>query len=154
MFIFCVLLGAFIIAADQVVKYIASATLTHGQPIEIIKGVVELCYVENRGAAMGMFENSRVFLIILTIAIIAFLIAYLIHEKHIGKLTAVSSAMIIGGGAANLIDRIFTGYVVDYINLTFIDFYCFNIADIFICVGAALFALAVLLPKKNGEKNE
>lgn len=154
MFGICLVLCVIVIICDQVFKYLAAALLTPGQPVSLISGIAELSYVENTGAAMGIFSNSRVLLIIVTIVVIAALIIYLRVDKNLNRLSYVSSALIIGGGIGNLIDRFLWGYVIDYFNVTFMKFYVFNFADACICVGAALFVISILLPDKNKKESK
>lgn len=111
----------------------------------IIKDVLHLTYIHNRGAAFGMMANSRwVFMIISSVAILL-MAAYLYIGRAQSKLYTVSLAIIISGGIGNMIDRIAYGYVIDFIDFCLIDFYVFNIADSFVCVGAGLLILALVL---------
>ena len=135
---------ALCIALDQLSKLLAARFL---QPIPtkpLWEGVLHLTYVENKGAAFGMFSNARwVFMIISTAAIIALAI-FIYGGMGENPLYIVSSLLIISGGIGNMIDRIFLGYVVDFIDFRLINFAVFNIADSFVCIGAGLLILALL----------
>lgn len=147
-----VILGGILI--DQITKLI---TVKHLKPVDsvpIIKDVLHLTYVENRGAAFGMLANDRwVFLVISTVAILA-LTVYLFCFRAPNMLYGISIAMIISGGIGNMIDRLALGYVVDMIDFTLINFAVFNGADSFVCVGAGLLVLALLIDTVNEAKTK
>ena len=137
-----------IITLDQVSKLLALAFLRGGDSVVIINKVLRFTYVENRGAAFGMLDDKRwVFMILSTVGIIAMAV-FLFKFAKGDKLLSCALAFVIGGGIGNMIDRTFLGFVVD-----FIDFYAFpnawvwvfNIADSFVCIGAGLILLYVLL---------
>lgn len=128
---------AAVIAADAVTKALAASCLTD-KALTVIPGVLEFVYVENRGAAFGMLADHRwVFLVTSSVAI-ALIIGYLAVKRPPSKLIRVSLALIAGGGVGNMIDRVARGYVTDFINATFVDFYVFNVADSCVCVGCGL----------------
>ena len=111
----------------------------------IIEGVIHLTYHENRGAAFGILSEHRwVFLSVSTVMIVGLLI-YLYMGKCENMLYGVSISMIIGGGIGNMIDRLALGYVVDFIDFRLINFAIFNGADSFVCVGAGLLILALVI---------
>ena len=137
---------------DQVTKWLAVVYLKGGDSVSIIGEILHFTYVENRGAAFGMMKDSRwVFMVISVIAIGA-LIFYLIRFKPTSPLALISLAMIAGGGIGNMIDRVWLGYVVDFIYIKIIDFAVFNVADSFVCVGTALLALYILFFYKEEKK--
>jgi signal peptidase II len=142
-FITAIIFGGVLI--DQISKLIISSSFSLGESMPIIKDVLHLTYIHNRGAAFGMMANSRwVFMIISSVAILL-MAAYLYIGRAESKLYTVSLAIIISGGIGNMIDRIAYGYVIDFIDFCLIDFYVFNIADSFVCVGAGLLILALVL---------
>ena len=126
-----------------------------GKSTHIINGILDFTYAENTGAAFGMFSGGTWFLTVFTIAVCAGIAAMLIfYWKNFSKLTRFSLAMILSGAVGNLIDRLMLGMVVDFIELTFVNFAIFNIADIFITMGTILLILSILftemdLKKKN-----
>ena len=104
---------------------------------------IALVYVENKGAAFGILENSRWIFIIFTVLVIAFFV-YLVLKKPIkNKLFSISAILLIGGGIGNLIDRIFLGYVIDYLSLSFFPPVC-NFADYCITAGVILLMIYFL----------
>ena len=135
---------------DQLTKYL---TVLHLKPIDtlpIIEDVFHLTYVENTGAAFGMMKDARwVFMITSTVAIVGIL-GYMIHRYYVKKekmpwMEALSLSLILGGGIGNMIDRTMLGYVVDMIDCRFINFAVFNVADSFVCIGAGLMILYLII---------
>ena len=135
---------------DQLTKYL---TVLHLKPIDtlpIIEDVFHLTYVENTGAAFGMMKDARwVFMITSTLAIIGIL-GYMIYRYYVKKeklhwAEALSLSLIVGGGIGNMIDRTMLGYVVDMIDCRFINFAVFNVADSFVCIGAGLMILYLII---------
>ena len=133
------------ILTDQITKLLAVKLLKPITTKPIINGVIHLTYVENRGAAFGMLADSRwVFIVISTVTIIA-LCLLLYFGKIENRLSAGAFAMIISGGIGNMIDRTLLGYVVDFIDFRLINFAVFNGADSFVCVGAGLLILSLIM---------
>ena len=134
------------IALDQLTKWLSVKYLAPIETLPIIKDVIHLTYVENRGAAFGMLANHRwVFIIISTVTIVFLLFILFSGRLSSNKLYTVSVAMIISGGIGNMIDRTLLGYVVDFIDFRLINFAVFNGADSFVCVGAGILMLALVL---------
>lgn len=129
---------------DQISKALVTSYLKPIREVRLWDGVLHFRYHENRGAAFGMLADHRwVFLVISTVAILA-IVGYLWYAKSVPTLLSVGLAMVAGGGIGNMIDRVAYGYVVDFIYAACIDFAIFNVADSFVCVGAALVCFAVL----------
>lgn len=142
---------------DYLIKILVMNNLKPVGSVDVIPGFFSLKYVENKGAAFGMLSNARWIFIIFTIVIIIALF-YIIIKKNIhSKLFYISAVLIIGGGIGNLIDRIFYGYVVDYLSISFFPPVC-NFADYCITVGAVLMVIYLLFfsdfLNKKGKKNE
>ena len=134
-----------VIALDQISKLLVLNFLYEKQ-IEIIPGVLNFTYVENRGMAFGMLSDHRWVFMVLSVLGIGALCFYLFRyvKPTLGR---VALALIIGGGIGNMIDRVYLGFVVDFIDFCLFDFWVwvFNIADSAVCVGAALFILELIL---------
>ena len=107
-------------------------------------GLVDLTLVHNRGAAFGMGQGSGVIIITIALVIIVAVIVWLAVGKRHVALEVISLALVAAGGIGNCIDRLTTGYVVDFIRFTFVDFPVFNVADICVTCGVALFLIAVI----------
>ena len=132
------------IILDQLTKYLSVAYLKAVETVPLLKGVLHLTYVENRGAAFGMLKDHRwIFIVVSTVAIIGMAI-YLYLGHATTTLYGVSLAMVISGGIGNMIDRLALGYVIDFIDFRLINFAVFNGADSFVCVGAGLLVLALV----------
>lgn len=142
---------------DQLTKWLAIIFLKGEDSANIINNVLRFTYVENRGAAFGMLADHRwVFLLVSSIAIIGITV-YMIKWRPKSKLAITAISFIVGGGIGNMIDRLCLGYVVD-----FIDFYAFpkvwkfifNVADSFVCVGAGMLMLYLILSMIKEAKQE
>lgn len=147
-------LSATIIFSDQLIKYLVVYALKPVGTVTAIPGLLNLTYVENRGVAFGMMENQRWLIIIATVLVMAFLIFLLFRKTGKNKLFVASAVLIVGGGIGNLIDRIFLGYVIDYLQLTFFPPVC-NFADYCVVAGTILLMVYILffsdtLNKKEG----
>lgn len=145
-------------AADQVTKLLTLKYIKPVGSLEIIKNILSLTYVENRGAAFGIMQNSRYIFIIITIVLSAVMVYFLFFKKNESKLLKLSLTMILSGAVGNLIDRVFLGYVVDMIEVTFINYPVFNFADCCVVIGAVLFCIYVMFiykePKKEDENDK
>ena len=132
------------ILLDQISKWLIASTFILHESVPIVKGVLHLTYVHNKGAAFGMLADQRwIFLVVSTITILA-VGAYLFLGYCEDTFNGISLAMIVSGGIGNMIDRTVLGYVVDFIDFTLINFAVFNIADSFVCVGAALLCFSLI----------
>lgn len=141
----CAILIILSVVADQISKQLVLSNIAMYEDIEVLPGIFHFTYIENKGAAFGMLANNRwVFLVISAVAIIAF-IFYIIKYNPKDILLRVSLSFVVGGGIGNMIDRCFRGSVVDFIDVDFVDFYVFNVADMFVCVGCGLMVLYIIL---------
>lgn len=141
-------IGLLLAVLDQIIKYFVSADLKLMGSVTVIDNILNFTYVENRGVAFGMFSGMRWVFIALTALLICAIIIYMFKRKPQSKLFYVCVALIIGGGIGNLIDRIFYGYVIDYISLSFFSPVC-NFADYCITIGTALLVIYVLFFSKE-----
>ena len=125
--------SVFIIAVDQFTKYFIFYNFKLFENKDLF--LFRLDFVKNYGAAFNLFSGSRTFLSLISIlfSIILIYIILRINSSNIVELYAYS--LILGGSVGNGIDRIFNGFVIDFINLNFINFPVFNIADISINIG-------------------
>ena len=139
----------FFIAMDQLSKSLAVNMLGQvGAVQSFIPHFIRFEYRENTGMAWGLLPNARVYFIIVTLILAAFLVFLLVrYRKLLPKLSKVALTVILSGAIGNLIDRIFLGYVRDFIAFDFIEFPVFNIADCCVTIGAVLLAVSLLLTK-------
>ena len=118
------------ILIDQITKYFVSNL---NKTIEIIPNILSFQYVENYGAVFGIMQGSNNILIGISCLVCIGLIYYLYKQKKENKKVSIAWYMILSGGIGNLIDRIFRGYVVDFIATPFIA--TFNVAESFVVIG-------------------
>ena len=140
------------IAADQLTKICAAANLKDISTLPIIENIFHFTYVYNRGAAFGMLADHRWVFMILSVVGIAAIFVYLTVTKPKSWWMRLALCFIVGGGVGNMIDRIARGYVIDFIDCRFINFYVFNVADSFVCVGCAMFIIAVIIDEVRERK--
>ena len=117
-----------------------------GKGIEIIKNFFYITEVKNTGAAWGMFSNNTVMLSVISIIVTILLHIFLQKETNLNKLSITSYGFLFAGIIGNLIDRLFSGYVTDFLNFYIFgyDYPVFNIADILIVVGIILMIIDVV----------
>ena len=146
------LIATAVVVLDQVTKLLVLEHLAGAGTYPLIENILHFTYVENRGAAFGMLANHRwVFMVLSVVGILA-ISGWLIAEKPKSLWIRTAISFVIGGGIGNMIDRVRLGYVVDFIDCRFIDFYVFNVADSFVCVGCAMFLLGVLWDEMRTKK--
>ena len=144
---------AIAVSIDQLSKWLATEYLKNSGSFSIIEGVFSLRYLENRGAAFGIFYGQQVFLIIIAI-VFAAVIFYLYGKIPTGRrynLLRLVHILIVSGAIGNLIDRIRLGFVIDFIFFELINFPIFNIADSYIVVACILLLLLVMFYYKDNE---
>ena len=146
------LYGVIILAGiilDQITQLLAVKYLIPVGSVSLIKigdvQVLNLTYVENTGAAFGMLKDAPWVFNTISVVAIVLMLAYLFLGHAATKLEAVGLAMLVSGGIGNMIDRTVLGYVVDFIDFRLINFAVFNGADSFVCVGAGILMLALVL---------
>lgn len=148
-----IIIGGIII--DQLTKWLVVSNMALWDSIPLIKNFLHITYTTNDGMAFGLLDNQRwIFLALSTVSILAF-IAYLYLGHAENMLHGVSLSMIISGGIGNMIDRFGLGFyvnpktgigeVVDFIDFCGIWNAVFNGADSFVCVGAGMLVLALIL---------
>ena len=137
------IVGAVLVIIDQIIKYLISAYLQPVGSVSVIDNIFSLTYVENKGVAFGMFSDMRWIFVALTSILLVIIIFYMFKKRPKGKFFYVCAALIIGGGIGNLIDRIFYGYVIDYLSLSFFPPVC-NFADCCITAGTIMLVIYLL----------
>lgn len=137
------LLAAAVVLSDQLIKIAVVQFLKPVGSVTVIPGLLDLVYVENTGAAFGLFADQRWVFITLTIIFVIVLIAVLFRLKITNKIYFTAMFLILGGAVGNLIDRIFNGFVVDYLQLSFFPPVC-NLADYCVVIGVVLMLIYVL----------
>lgn len=148
-----VLAAAVLVGADQLIKRWATAVLLPKTAMTLIPGVLELRYFLNDGMAFSMLAGKQKLLIAVT-SLMLLGVLWMLFARKLTLVERVAWTLVLGGGIGNLIDRIATGVVVDYINVLFMNFAIFNFADICVCVGVGLLMVWVLFDSCFKEKAE
>lgn len=150
----CFFVMAAVIAADQAVKIAVDRMLDVGESVPVIENIFHLTYVRNSGAAFSMMQGKRVLLTLLPIALVCVLFVFLVQKcKNEHWVLKLALSLVIAGGAGNLADRIWHGYVVDMFD--FRVWPVFNVADIAVCIGCGLLLIyVVFLDRKAKEKEQ
>lgn len=146
-------------ALDQVTKYMVSSRMQLGEAIPLIKGVFQLRYIRNEGAAWSILEGKQIVFVVLTPIVIFFLVKMFLSlskEKKYSPIRVIT-VFLVAGAIGNLIDRIwggevlFKGSVVDFFDFCLINYPVFNVADIY--VSLSVVALLVLMIFKYKEED-
>jgi signal peptidase II len=133
-----------VLLLDQLTKNLVLKYMAAGQSIPLIQGVFHLTFVQNTGIAFGLFQNANSIFLITSSIILLGVIYVLVHTPKEEKAIHVLLGMVMGGALGNLADRIFLGYVVDF--LDFRIWPIFNIADS--AITLAIIGLIIVLWKK------
>lgn len=131
-----------VIVLDRLTKAWAMNALYPGEVR--YSSVLNFRNVGNTGAAFGIFGDSGAFLTIAIFILLGAVLAYVFISKKLKTLARIGLWMVIGGGASNLFDRICYGHVIDFIEPAFVRFAVFNVADVFICIGAVLAGISLI----------
>lgn len=133
---------------DRLTKWWAISRLRGKGSIEILPGFFRFFYIENKGAAFGLLGQHAILLILLTSVAIIGMIIFLLTKKNIPKLIQTALWLVVGGALGNLVDRIFLGYVVDFMEIRVFIFPVFNVADCCVSVSVAFLVGWILLHKE------
>lgn len=139
-----------LVALDQITKVLAVRYLSDG-PVDIIPGVFQLRYLENRGAAFGILQNRQIFFYVITIAIVIAVFWFyskLPADRRYRSLR-ILCVFLTSGAIGNLIDRIFLHYVRDFFYFILINFPIFNVADIYVTCSAIFLIISILFLYKD-----
>ena len=142
-----------LVLLDQLSKILIINSFNVNDELIIIDNFFKFNYIRNTGISFGILSNQKIIIICLSLLIIVYMIFESLKNKN-NKLKLLSSSLIIGGALGNLIDRVFRGYVIDFISFTLFnrEMAIFNIADMFITFGIILYIIILLLEGKN-ERN-
>lgn len=133
--------------ADRLSKRAAAGLAPGVHPL--IPGIVNLRPVENRGMAFSMLSGQGLFLTVLTALLVMAVAGWLLARPNAPAAERAGLWLIVGGGLGNLYDRITAGVVSDFIELAFVRFAVFNVADVCICAGAALTVIGAWVGERN-----
>jgi signal peptidase II len=157
--VFCILaivMGLAVLVADQLTKLYIISNFSLGEGCGFIKGLIDIVYIHNRGAAWGMLSGKTWFLVALTSVVMIVCIFLLIKTFKDNKLMLWAITLVLSGGVGNLIDRVFFGgNVIDFLHFEFWPtFPIFNVADCAIVLGAGLMMLGFLMDMVKDTKNK
>ena len=133
-----------LIVLDQLIKIIVDANMMVSQSIPVIQDVLHFTYVQNEGAAFGIFQGQRWILVGVTSVVILGGIYLLAAKKLKSNFLIWTVALVSAGGVRNLIDRIFRHFVIDYIEVRLINFAVFNFADCCVVIGTIMIVCYLL----------
>ena len=134
-----------LITIDQIFKYYILIN-KENLPNNIINGALNFTYCENRGIAFGIGQGgAKIFALMTLLMIIVALIYIAFKFNKLKGLTVFGIALVISGGIGNLIDRLFRGYVIDYIDISqLIKYPVFNLADMLIVIGCIIITICII----------
>ena len=145
---------AALIGADQGLKYWTVSHLAVGESTPFLPGIMDLTRLHNYGAAWSSFSGKTAALLLITTVLMVTVIVLLVKKIVRHPLGVWAGLLILGGGIGNYIDRICHGYVVDMLELLFIRYPVFNLADCFVVVGAIMGAAYYLwIYEKKDKRN-
>lgn len=137
---FLILLGV-----DQWTKWLVYLDLKGRGEVSLLGDIFVFRYLENRGAAFGVLQNQRVFLVILTVVILIalfFLYGKIPSGRKFHPLRGMD-VLLAAGAVGNLIDRVFRGYVIDFLYFKLIHFPIFNVADCYVVIAAIVIVILI-----------
>ena len=141
------LLITLIVLSDQISKFFILKYIPFGFSKAIVDNIVYITHVRNTGGAFSIFQGFKMIFLLIPIVVIVLLVWAIFFSK-ISKYDKIAFSLILGGALGNLIDRAFRGYVIDFIDLKFWP--VFNIADIFISTGIVLYAVIIIVERRDG----
>lgn len=154
-FLFFALFAVGIVAADQITKLLVLSEIPLFGHVDAVPGLFHLTYVQNTGAAFSSFEGMRwMFVVLFVILTVLIFVEYFKKPMPFTTFERWCIAAIYGGGLGNVIDRVRLGYVVDMIEVDFINFPVFNVADCFITCGCIAMIVHLIFFNKAFWKEE
>lgn len=148
------LIGVFL---DQISKYLVVINMELYESVPLIPGVLHFTYIHNPGAAFGSMAGSRWVFMVLSVVMIVGILAYMFWKKPTSRLLLWGLTLVVSGGIGNMIDRVRLSYVVDFIDFCAFPnlwMWTFNVADAFVCVGAGIIILWMILDMVREYKAE
>lgn len=149
-----IILIILLVGIDRALKVFLSPVLKAAGATELIPGVLGLNYAENTGAGFSILSGHTALLSVISGVALAVMLYILLFSADKNKLYRLSLILIIAGGFGNLYDRVFNGFVFDYLEFLFFEFPIFNFADCCITVGAVLLGIYMLFVMKTEQKGE
>ena len=146
--------AALSVVLDQISKYLTVKYIPLHEIVPLWDGVVHLTHLRNTGMAFSMLQGGRWFFLVMTLVVFVML-GLAIRKKWVSHPVSLwALTAIVGGAIGNLIDRVRLGYVVDMIEVVFMYFGVFNVADCFVVCGAILLVIAVFFFEKEEKSHD
>lgn len=154
--LYSIILMLSLVSIDQIIKYYVDLYLKPIGSVTVINKVLQLSYYENDGAMMGMMNGKTLTMTILAVICLVVIAFVIFSGKVKFGIDYCCIVLMMSGGLGNIIDRIFRGYVIDYIEVLFVDFYIFNFADCLVTCAAILMICNQIyeIYKENKAKKE
>ena len=149
------MLFVILVIADQLTKHLAVVRLKNQAAYNLINGILEFNYLENRGAAFGVLQNQKYFFVFVALIFIGVIVFVLIKVPTQKKYYSLNILLvrIAAGAGGNMIDRVRYDYVVDFIYLVCIQFPIFNVADIYVTTATVILVFQILFVYKTNDFN-
>lgn len=149
------LIAIFVIALDQITKYIVVRDMDQGQSIELISGFLYLTSHRNAGAAFGILQGQMWLFYIATVVVVGVIVYMIITQAKESRFFGISLGLVLGGAIGNFIDRLLEGEVVDFIDVFIFtyNFPIFNVADMALVIGVGLMMIYFILEEKRQGKS-
>tara|TARA_B100001113_G_scaffold352804_1_gene355176 strand:- start:2882 stop:3349 length:468 start_codon:yes stop_codon:yes gene_type:complete len=142
---------ASLILIDQISKYLVIKNFSIGESLNLLP-VLDVYLILNTGIAFSLFDDGGNFgrwLLVFLVSMVCVYLIYILATESLSKYESVAMILILSGGLGNLIDRVFRGHVIDFINFYYdnYSFYVFNFADTFITIGVIFYIFSMLNSK-------
>lgn len=148
------LISLLVVIADQGLKFYIASNFQLGQTEQVIPGILSFNYLQNNGAAWNVLSGQMWFFYLISIIAIAVCLYFLFNKNYKNGLFDTGIALVLGGIIGNFIDRLHLKYVIDMLQLDFIHFNIFNIADSAITVGIILVFIYLLFFDDKDKQND
>ncbi len=146
------MVSGFVVAADQLTKFLIVRSFSPGESLPLLGSILSLTYVQNTGAAFGLFKGQQGLFIVLAVAVMGWAAWHLWRGVPVQPLVRWGLSLVLGGAMGNLIDRIRLGHVVDFLDLHWWP--VFNVGDSAITIGVFLLILQTIVPSlRRADRN-
>lgn len=140
-----------LVLVDQIIKLIITKSMYLYQSIKVIPNFLYITYVENDGAAFSILSGGRWFFVIIGVIALVLMFKFIYDDSKVSKFDTISYSLTTSGIVGNLIDRIYLGKVIDYIDVRVLDFPIFNFADICIVIGTFMIIYILVIKGDSDE---
>ncbi len=136
-------IATLVFVVDQGLKALIEGSMRPGESIPVIPGFLSITHIRNDGGAFGILAESPLVLLLGSVVAVG-VVLWMLLAGQTSRLATLGCGLILGGAAGNLLDRLTTGEVTDYVHFSF--WYVFNAADAAITVGVAILLLTAFYP--------